>query len=147
MSGNQLKITATGIGNGKVNLALKDSKYELPPIVYYSDHSQNVMRVGSYDPISLSFKIKVVGGKVTINKIDRDTGEARPSGNAGATLEGAKFGIYYAEDDELLATVTTTADGTITSPILSKIGKMYIKDKNAGFICSKKSRKAFFSTI
>ena len=58
INGNQLKITATGIGDAKVNLALKDTKYELPPIVYFSDHSQNVMRVGSYDPIYTNITLK-----------------------------------------------------------------------------------------
>lgn len=142
--GNNLSITAKGIGDATITFSKNDTKYETPPVVYFSPYSQNVMRVGSYDPISLSFKIKVVGGKVTINKIDRDTGEARPSGNAGATLEGAKFGIYYAENDELLATVTTTADGTITSPILSKIGKMYIKEleSSKGYLIS--SDKYYF---
>ena len=137
-NGNSLSIKANGIGDASITFTKTDTKYETAPVVYFSPYSQDVMRVGSYDPITISFNLKVIGGKVTINKIDRDTGEAKVSGNAGATLGGAKFGIYYADTNELLATVTTQDDGTITSPILSKIGKMYIKEleSSKGYLIS-----------
>lgn len=123
---NTITIKANAIGDGVITFTKADTKYETPPIVYFSEHSQNVMRVGKYDPLTSNFKIKVIGGKILINKLDRDTGNNIPSGDA--TLEGAKFGIYYAETNELLATITTNKDGIAESPILSKIGKMYAKE-------------------
>lgn len=124
-NGNSLTITANTIGDASITLTKTDTKYDMPPVVYFSPYSQNVFRVGAYDPVTTKIDIKVLGGKVTIHKLDRDTGEAIPSGNAGATLGGAKFGIYDAETNELLDTVVTGSDGSVTSNILKKIGKMY----------------------
>ena len=125
IDGNQLKITATGIGNGKVNLALKDSKYELPPIVYYSDHSQNVMRVGSYDPIYTNITLNIIGGRIEINKLDSECNCKTAKGEA--TLAGAKYGIYDTSG-ELIEELTTDENAYAISNYLPSLGEFIIKE-------------------
>ena len=125
INGNQLKITATGIGNGKVNLALKDTKYELPPIVYYSDHSQNVMRVGSYDPIYTNITLNIIGGRIEINKLDSECNCKTPRGEA--TLAGAKYGIYDTSG-KLIEELTTDENAYAISNYLPSLGEFIIKE-------------------
>ena len=92
INGNTLSVTANSIGDGSVTFEKKATKYEIPPIVYFSDHSQNVFRVGSYDPVKSKFTLKVIGGRVTPSKVDVETRTNTPQGEA--KLGGAVYGIY-----------------------------------------------------
>ena len=89
INGNTLTITSNSTENVKVKLIKKLSYWSSTPIVYYSNHSQNVMRVGNVDPIPKSIELESVGGKVEINKVDSETKNNIPQGNA--TLGGAKY--------------------------------------------------------
>ena len=125
INGNSLTIKATGIGDAKINFALKDTKYELPPIVYFSNHSQNVMRVGSYDPIYTSATLKIIGGRVEINKLDSSCNCNTPQGEA--TLAGAKYGVYDTSG-KLLETLTTDSNAYAISGYLPSLGEFIIKE-------------------
>ena len=125
INGNSLIIKATGIGDAKINLALNDTKYELPPIVYFSNHSQNVFRVGSYDPIYTSASLKIIGGRVEINKLDSGCNCKTPQGEA--TLTGAKYGIYDTSGN-LIETLTTNKDSYAISGYLPSLGEFIIKE-------------------
>ena len=142
INGNQLTITATGIGNGKISLSLKDAKYELPPIVYFSNHSQNVFRVGSYDPIYLNINLKVIGGKVELNKLDSDCNCKIPSGEA--TLAGAKYGIYTSSG-QLIETLITDENGYAISNYLPSIGTFYIQEISPSIGYKIDSEKHYFN--
>ena len=111
--------------NVKVNLALKDTKYELPPIVYFSDHSQNVMRVGSYDPIYTNITLKIIGGRIEINKLDSDCKCNTPSGEA--TLIGAKYGIYDTSG-KLIEELVTDENAYAISNYLPSLGEFIVKE-------------------
>lgn len=126
ISGNNLTITATGIGTGSITLEKKASKYEIPPIVYFSDHSQNVFRVGNYDPVYSKLTLKIVGGKVTPVKTDMETRKNTPQGEA--SLGGAVYGIYK-EDGIKVGTVTTKEDGKNTSDYLPTLGRFYLLEE------------------
>ena len=126
ISNNQLTITATGIGTGTINLEKKATKYETPPVVYFSNHSQNVMRVGTYDPVKTKVTIKVIGGKVTIDKKDSETNLNEAQGEA--KLNGAKYGIFK-EDGTRVGSVTTNAEGKNTSDYLPTLGKFYLLEE------------------
>ena len=89
INGNTLTITSNSIENVKVKLVKKLSYWTTPPVVYYSNHSQNVMRVGNADPIPMNIELESVGGKVEIYKVDSETKNNIPQGNA--TLGGAKL--------------------------------------------------------
>lgn len=125
IDGNNLIITANGIGTGKVNLGRKDSKYTMPPVLYVSDHSQNVFRVGSYDPIYDNLSLKVIGGRIEINKLDSDCNCKTPSGQA--TLKGAKYGIYDTSGN-LIETLTTDDNAYAISNYLPSLGEFIVKE-------------------
>ena len=48
--------------------------------LYFATSSQNLMRRGDLGPININLNVKVLGGKVTINKEDKVTKE--PQGEA-----------------------------------------------------------------
>lgn len=129
ISGNSLNITATSVGNAEITLTKSDSKYNSPPIVYFKENTQDVMRVGSYDPISYKINLKVVGGRVEIIKKDVDNGSINPQGEA--TLKGAVYGVYDANNDELITTLTTDENSYAISGYLPKLGKFYLKEIKA----------------
>ena len=128
INGNTLSVTANSIGEGSITFEKKATKYELPPIVYFSDHSQNVMRVGSYDPVKAKFTLKVIGGRVTPSKVDVETRTNTPQGEA--KLGGAVYGIYKV-DGTRIGSVTTKEDGTNTSDYLPEIGRFYLLEEKA----------------
>ena len=123
ISGNNLTLTSTGIGNAKVNFVKNATSYEVPPIVYYSNHSQNVFRVGHFDPLPANFSLKVVGGRVGITKVDNETGTAQ----GDATLSGAKYGVYNTSN-ELLFELTTNDSAYAISGYLPSLGEFYVKE-------------------
>ena len=126
INGNTLSITANKVGDGSITFEKKATKYEIPPIVYFSDHSQNVMRVGAYDPVRSKFTLKIVGGKVTPEKKDMETRTNTPQGEA--TLGGAIYGIYK-EDGTRMGSVTTKEDGKNTSDYLPELGRFYLLEE------------------
>lgn len=125
ISGNTITITATGIGEAKINLVKNAKKYTEAPIVYYSNHSQNVFRVGYYDPIPALMQAKVIGGRVEINKLDSENKNNYPQGNA--TLEGAVYGIYNTSG-ELISKITTDKNGYSISDYLPSLGEFFIQE-------------------
>ena len=125
INGNNITITATGIGQAKINFAKNATQYTVPPIVYFSNHSQNVFRVGSFDPVASLFNLTVVGGRVEITKLDSYTMSITPSGQA--TLTGAVYGIYNT-NNELLATLTTNNNAYALSGYLPSLGEFYLKE-------------------
>ena len=127
-NGNTLSVTANAVGEGSITFEKKATKYEIPPIVYFSDHSQNVMRVGNYDPVRSKFTLKIVGGKVTPEKKDMESRTNTPQGEA--TLGGAVYGIYK-EDGTRMGSVTTKEDGTNTSDYLPELGRFYLLEEKA----------------
>ena len=102
-----------------------DTKFSVPPIVYFSDYSQNVFRLGAYDPLEVDLNFKVIGGKVAIQKVDSET--LKNNAQCNATLKGAVYGIFK-EDGTKLAEITTNESGYAKSDYLPSIGKLYIQE-------------------
>ena len=125
IEGNNLILTATGIGKAKVNLVKNATKHSAPPIVYFKDGSQNVMRVGYYDPLPALFNLDVIGGRVEIYKLDSETKESFPQGNA--SLENAIYGIYTT-NNEKIGELKTDFNGYAISDYLPSLGEFYIKE-------------------
>ena len=124
-SGNDLYITANEVGETTINLIKKDVKYSHPTIVYVRPDSQDLVQVGSYDPLQRNINIKIIGGKVAINKVDRDTGKNIPQGDA--TLKGAVYSVYR-EDGTLITKITTDENGYAISGYLPSLGKFYLRE-------------------
>ena len=141
ISGNTLSITANNVGEGTITLEKKATKYEIPPIVYFSNHSQNVMRVGAYDPVYSKLTLKVYGGTVTPEKEDVETKTNEAQGEA--TLGGAVYGIYK-EDGTKVGTVTTNEKGTNKSDYLPSLGRYYLLEEKASTGYTLDSTKYYF---
>ena len=137
ISGNTLNVTATKVGDATINLQKVATKYELPPIVYFKDGSQNVFRVGNYDPVRTSIKIKVVGGKVTPEKYDVETKAKQPQGEA--TLDGAIYGIYKIDGTKI-----GTVNSNTTSNYLPELGRFYLLEETPSKGYTLDSNKYYF---
>lgn len=100
---NTLTINNPQLGTHKITLEKERKLYNRHPLFYISNNSQNVMNVG--DPIKMqeNFTLKVVSSELEIKKIDSDTQNFYPQGDA--SLINSIFGIYR-NDDTLLQEVT-----------------------------------------
>lgn len=138
---NNLTIKANSIGDGQINLTKTDTKYSAPPIVYFNEHSQNVMRVGAYDPVNSYIKINVIGGKVSINKVDEETGLGFAQGDA--SLDGAIYGIYK-EDGTRVGQLESVGGKYVTSDYLPSLGRYYILEEKASIGYELNNTKYYF---
>lgn len=127
-NGNNLSITATGVGKLSFSLQRLGNRYGNPVELYYAIDSQNVIRRGDIDPITISKNITVYGGKVEINKTDNDTFEQKPQGEA--SLGGAVYGIYK-EDNTRVGSITTDLNGNAISDYLPSLGRFYVLEEKA----------------
>ena len=93
------------------------------------------MMRGSYDPVDLDIKIEIVGGKVSVKKVDVDTGLG--IGQGDATLTGAVYGIYTLTG-ERVGEVKSIGGEYVTSDYLPSLGTFYLKEEKAseGYIKS-----------
>lgn len=125
INGNSLFIIANNVGVGNISLEMNTTKYDLPPIVYISSHSQSVFRVGQLDPTFFNLNINVIGGRISITKKDS-------CGNVplDASLEGAIYGIYDSNGNKVTE-ITTNQNGEATSDYLPSLGKYYVQEIKA----------------
>ncbi len=127
--GNKLIITPTKIGTSTITL--KKARYDEESTMIFSPASgkgQKVAKLRFSDEVSMELKITANGGKVTLEKVDKDTKLNIPKG--AASLEGAVYGIYDL-DDKLITSITTGKDGLVTSSLLPGIGKYKLKELKA----------------
>ena len=123
INNNTLYVNPTEVGDMKITLSREANMAHKTIYLYFATSSQNLMRRGDLDPININLNVKVLGGKVTINKEDKVTKE--PQGEA--TLKGATYGIYD-ETGTLIEKITTGDDGKVTSGYLPKLGKFYLQE-------------------
>lgn len=81
-NGNNLVIEAAEVGEGQITFSKTNNRFGRIAIVYVDDKSQNILFAGDIDPTRAKLNIKVVGGKVTINKLDKDNNEPKSQGEA-----------------------------------------------------------------
>lgn len=124
--GNKLYITPNKVGNITINLNKYSDRIGSPTLAYIADGVQNLMTAGNLDPVNASLKINSIGGKVTINKVDKDTKLSVPQGDA--TLKGATYGIYK-EDGTKVSSITTNDKGIVTSGTLPSQGRYYLQEE------------------
>ena len=127
ISENKLNVVATGVGDGVVTLEKVSNRFGEEPLIFYATDSQNVYMPGDPKPVAAKLNLKIYGGKVTIHKLDFDTEDNTPQGEA--TLEGAKYEIFN-EEDVKVGTIITDSEGNATSDYLPGLGKYYLKESN-----------------
>ena len=126
--GNNLNIIANKLGDVKLTLTKSDTKYSTPPIVYVDSVSQDLLVVGSYDPLISNVNINIVGGRIKIIKLDSDTNVCVSSGSGN--LQGAQYNIIDSNGN-VVDTLTIGNDCTATSEILP-YGSYIVKETYAG---------------
>ena len=123
--GNKLYITPNKVGNITINLNKYNDRIGSPTLAYIADGVQNLMTTGNVDPVNANLKINSIGGKVTINKVDKDTKLATPQGDA--TLKGATYGVFK-EDGTKVTSITTDENGVVTSGMLPSQGRYWLQE-------------------
>ena len=142
ISGNTLSITANDVGDGSVTISKRDKNYSHPAIIYYHPTSQDLMMRGAYDPIDVNLKIEIVGGKVSVKKVDMDTGLGIAQGDA--TLDGAVYGIYDLEGNRV-GEVISKGGEYVTSDYLPSLGTFYLKEEKSSTGYELNGTKYFFN--
>lgn len=142
ISGNTLSITANDVGDGSVTISKRDKNYSHPAIIYYHPTSQDLMMRGAYDPIDVNLKIEIVGGKVSVKKVDMDTGLGIAQGDA--TLDGAVYGIYDLEGNRV-GEVISKGGEYVTSDYLPSLGTFYLKEEKSSTGYELNETKYFFN--
>lgn len=114
-----LNITGIKPGTSTIMFEKKDSKYNLPPILYYHTSSQNVFVNGSFNSVVKEIKVNVneviVPPKtyqLKIIKIDEETGET-------INQKGIRFNLINNENKELFTYETNETGFFITDELLS----------------------------
>lgn len=142
ISGNTLSITANDVGDGSVTISKRDKNYSHPAIIYYHPTSQDLMMRGAYDPIDVNLKIEIVGGKVSVKKVDMDTGLGVAQGDA--TLDGAVYGIYDLEGNRV-GEVISKGGEYVTSDYLPSLGTFFLKEEKSSTGYELNETKYFFN--
>ena len=92
-------------------------------LLYTSGASQKMMSTGGPTDVIITLKVKITGGTIEINKLDKDTKSNIPQGEG--LLEGALYEIYD-EKENLVGTVITGKQNKIEN---LPLGKYIIKEK------------------
>lgn len=142
ISGNTLSITANDVGDGSVTISKRDKNYSHPAIIYYHPTSQDLMMRGAYDPIDVNLKIEIIGGKVSVKKVDMDTGLGIAQGDA--TLDGAVYGIYDLEGNRV-GEVISKGGEYVTSDYLPSLGTFFLKEEKSSTGYELNETKYFFN--
>ncbi len=126
ISGNTLTITPNKVG--EVNVSLIQKFYTTDPTTIFigiDKKSQKMGLFGLHDPIVASVKLNVLGGRVEITKVDSDTSNTTPSGEA--ELTGAIYGVYDLSD-KLITKLTIDDNNYAISDYLPSLNVFYIKE-------------------
>ncbi len=126
IDGNTLKVTPKKVGN--IAVTLKRKQYVSTNTTLYAgidEISQKMGYFGLDEEITFQVTIKSTGGKVTVEKLDKDNLSITPQGDA--TLKGAIYGIYD-NDDNKITEISIGNNSKVTSPNLPKLGKYYLQE-------------------
>ncbi len=96
IKGNTIKINNPQLGTHTFTLEKEHKLYNRHPLFYTCNKSQSVMDVGDPTKTLEQFTLKVINTEVELIKIDAETNENIPQGDA--SLTGAIFGLYNADN-------------------------------------------------
>lgn len=133
--GNKLIVRGLKEGNTKITLTkkmLSDTKF----LLFSGGNLQDLVTRGKVDPVSFSFNVNVVMGKVVVSKVDED-GNIISSDNPSKVLYN-----LYDENDNLVEEVLFDED---KKTILVPFGKYYFKEINAPMGYMLDDKKIYFT--
>lgn len=123
---NSLIISPKDVGKYKIKLYKEDNNNVNPPIIYYSNNSQNVMRVGKFNKLNFDIDIVVNGVKLVIKKIDYDSKNI-------INKDGIKFKIKNLDTNQYLIynnsdIFMTNKDGIVVVPVSLNYGNYEVEE-------------------
>ncbi len=123
-------INLKGLKEGTYNIKLnrKDNNYNDPVLFYISDGSQNLLKTGNLSYLNTSIKVQVVKTKLTINKIDKDTGNTTNTGKA--SFKNTKFELINTNTNETKELILSEDNNIIIDNI--EFGTYKLKEIQAG---------------
>ena len=77
----------------------KENYYNTPIVIYESANSQDLMQWGDLDEKEVHFNIHVINNYIELTKLDEDTNDNVPQGDA--KLDGALYKLYNENNDEI----------------------------------------------
>ena len=136
---NKLYITPYVAGKLQVKLKKKEA-YTSSYKIFVSDVYQDQIIPGIIDNIEGNFIINSEYGKVNIQKKDSEKGIKQGE----ATLGGATYGIYRRDNDILMGTITTDANGYAESESILSYGNYYLKELKSSMGYKLDNNKYYF---
>lgn len=124
---NKLKIENITKDNNKIHLYRKYKNHNKPHVFFQSDNSQNLVKIGNMDEEKIELNLKIINSKINIKKIDYDTKDIYPQGDA--ELNNAIIGLYN-KNMELINKYTIT--NNIIEIKNLNFGEYYIKELQPG---------------
>lgn len=121
IDGNKLIIKENFSGN-EITFS-KNNYTDKQFLLYTSGLSQKMIGVGGVDNVTSNLKIKLIGGSLEINKLDKDSGTSVSEGEA--TLKGAVYELYN-EEGQVVDTIITGIKNKIEN---LPLGKYTLKEK------------------
>lgn len=124
--GNKLILIPKKQGLGEI--ILKRKTYDNKSSILFTSVNGTSQKLASlrpnYDTLTLKIPYDIKASKISLEKIDYDTKENKPSG--GASLKGAIYGIYDVNNN-LVSKLVTDENGKAVSPDLA-FGHYYLKE-------------------
>ena len=99
-----------------------------PGYMYSAPNAQSLLERGDLDNKELTLKVEVYKSRITINKVDKDTNDTIPQGDA--SLDGAKYGLYKKRNNQLIQEVTIENNQGIIEGVT--YGDYYLKEIEPG---------------
>lgn len=124
---NTITINNLKVGTHTITLEKEHNLYNRHPLFYTNKNSQDVMDVGDPTKLEEKFNVKVINTELKITKVDSETKEEVPQGDA--SLTGAIFAIYK-NDNTFVQEFTLDNTTTIIKNL--PIGAYYFKEIKAG---------------
>ena len=124
---NLLTIKGKKIGEDELVFTKNNLRFDEPALVYKHATNQNFLAAGNLSSQSTKLKIKVVGGRITVNKLDKDTNSTISPGES--TLAESTFRLYNSNLE--VVDEKETYNNTITFSNL-QIGTYYLEEIKAG---------------
>ncbi len=140
ISGNKLSFKVEKLGEIDLRFVKKQYLDEVA-LVYTSGDSQKLLTSGALDPVYFSFKVNTLLGKVSLKKIDADTGIGIPQGDA--SLSCAIYGIYKI-DGTRVGELKTIENEYVVSDVWLKIGDYYLLEEQSSIGYELDNTKYYF---
>lgn len=101
--------------------------------IYSSKNSQKMLSAGSPDTVESKLKLKLIGGSLKIEKLDKDNNSKVPSGEG--TLNGAIYELFDSDNNLVDTLIIGKKEKVDNLPL----GKYYLKEKTAskGYLLDK----------